>query len=195
MQTVLIIIGLILVFLVVINYLRKLHLDALHFNLLELADDIEGRIIRRGFLSRPVYHGRYKNVDLTINFSSERAQKKRRQYLDISLATELKNNLTISTRNWIENRNEASTADFKTLEINGEEEYVIKHALDADFLKKNQSEKFSGKVQALIPFAYIFCGQNGIMFERECENLAVCTKKPRLRETVEALYQLSQILK
>ena len=174
--------------------MRKLHLDALHFNLLELVDAIDGQIMRRGFLSRPVYHGKYKGIDLTINFSSERAQKKRREYVDISLSKNLKNNLTISTRDWIEDRNEGSLVDFESLEINGKDGYVIKNASKANYLKKNQSENFKTTVQSLTPFTYIFCGQNGIIFERECDNLVTCTKHPQLKYTVVSLYQLTRIL-
>lgn len=195
MKIVLILIGLIIVFLVVINYLRKLHLDALHFNLLELVDAIGGQVMRRGFLSRPVYHGKYKGVDLTINFSSERSQKKRREYLDISLSRNLKNNLTISTREWIETRSEGSLEDFESLEINGQDGYVIKNATKANYLKNDQDVKFKKIVQALTPFAYIFCGQNGVIFERECDNLATCTKHPQLKDTITSLNQLTQILK
>ncbi len=175
--------------------MRKLHLDALHFNLLELVDAIGGQVMRRGFLSRPVYHGKYKGVDLTINFSSERSQKKRREYLDISLSRNLKNNLTISTREWIENRSEGSLEDFESLEINGQDGYVIKNATKANYLKNDQDVKFKKIVQALTPFAYIFCGQNGVIFERECDNLATCTKHPQLKDTITSLNQLTQILK
>ena len=86
MEIVIFFVVFIVVFLIIINYLRKLHLDAIHFNLLSLIDDIGGAVIRKGFLARPVYHGSYQGIEVTINFSSERSQKKRRQYLNISLA-------------------------------------------------------------------------------------------------------------
>ena len=38
--------------LVIINYLRKLHWDVIHHNLLELVDDIGGKILRQGMLGR-----------------------------------------------------------------------------------------------------------------------------------------------
>ena len=194
MEIVLILIGLIVLFLVVVNYMRKLHLDAIHFNLLELVEAIDGQVMRRGILSRPVYHGKYKGNDLTINFSSERSQKKRREYIDISLSKNLKNNLTISTREWIENRNEGSLEDFESIEIDGRESYVIRNSAKANYLKKNQDDKFKSTIKALSPFSYIFCGQNGLIFERECENLAMCTKHPQLEDTIISLHQLTQIL-
>ena len=45
----------IIIFIVLINYLRKLHWDSIHFNLLALADEIEGEIFRRNFMARPVF--------------------------------------------------------------------------------------------------------------------------------------------
>ncbi|MCK4754569.1 MAG: hypothetical protein KAS58_05005, partial [Calditrichia bacterium] len=125
MEIVLFTIGSIVIFFVIINYLRKLHLDAIHDNFLELADSIGGQVMRRGILSRPVYHGAFKSIELTINFSSERAQKKRRQYLDISMGKNSKYNITISTQDWIAERNEESSSAFEPLKIPGDVNYVI----------------------------------------------------------------------
>jgi hypothetical protein len=194
LEIVLIIIGFIVVFLVAINYLRKLHLDALHFNLLELVDVLGGEIIRRGFLSRPIYHGQFKGIDLTINFSSERAQKQRREYLDISLSKEMQQNLTISTSEWIESRNQGELHDFMPLEIDEEKKYVIRNAAQSEFIKKNRKEEFSTVVKKLTPFNYIYCGQSGLLYEKECENLAICTKHPKVMDLIDALYQLTQVL-
>ena len=194
MEIVLFIVGSIIIFLIVINYLRKLHLDAIHFNFLELADVISGQVLRKGILSRPVYHGAFKSIELTINFSSERSQKKRRQYLDISMAIHSENNITISTRDWIEGRNENSSNDFEPLYIEGDVDYVILKRNEANYLKKNNKEKFIDCVKSLTPFTFIFIGQNGILFERECHNIAQCTKPPKLKDTIELLFELSKTL-
>ena len=194
MEIVLFIIGSIIIFLVVINYLRKLHLDAIHFNFLELADLIGGQVIRKGILSRPVYHGAYKSIELTINFSSERSEKKRRQYLDISMAKNSNYNITISTQDWIAGRNKDSSADFVPLEIPGEVNYVILKPDDVMYVKKNNEKQFMECVKNLTPFTFIYIGQNGILFERECNNIAQCTKPPKLKDTVDQIFELSKIL-
>ena len=194
MEIVLFIIGSVIIFLIVINYLRKLHLDAIHFNFLELADAIGGQVIRKGFLSRPVYHGAYKSIELTVNFSSERSQKKRRQYLDISMAKNSTYNITISTQDWIEGRNEESSTDFVPLEISGDVNYVILKQDNVTYVKKENESKFIECVKNLTPFTFIYIGQNGILFERECNNIAQCTKPPQLKDTVELLFELSKIL-
>jgi hypothetical protein len=174
--------------------LRKLHLDAIHFNFLELADGIGGQVIRRGILSRPVYHGAFKSIELTINFSSERAQKKRRQYLDISMAKNSKYNITISTQDWIADRNEESSSDFVPLEIPGDVKYVILKKENVTYVKKINESKFTKCIKDLTPFTYIYIGQNGILFERECHNIAQCTKPPELIDTIELLFELSKTL-
>lgn len=194
MEIVLFTIGTIVIFFVIINYLRKLHLDAIHDNFLELADSIGGQVMRRGILSRPVYHGAFKSIELTINFSSERAQKKRRQYLDISMAKNSKYNITISTQDWIADRNEESSSAFESLKIPGDVNYVILKPANVTYVKKNSEIKFIECVKDLTPFTYIYIGQNGILFERECNNIAQCTKPPKLKDKIELLFELSKTL-
>jgi len=194
LEIVLFIIGSMVILFVIINYLRKLHLDAIHFNFLELADTIGGQVIRKGMLSRPVYHGAFRSIELTINFSSERAQKKRRQYLDISMAKNSDYNITISTQDWITDRNENSSANFEPLEIPGEVNYVILKPGDVTYVKKENKKRFIECVKNLTPFTYIYIGKNGILFERECYNIAQCTKPPKLKDTIELLFELSKTL-
>jgi hypothetical protein len=194
LEIVLFTIGTIVIFFVIINYLRKLHLDTIHDNFLELADSIGGQVMRRGILSRPVYHGAFKSIELTINFSSERAQKKRRQYLDISMAKNSKYNITISTQDWIADRNEESSSAFESLKIPGDVNYVILKPANVTYVKKNSEIKFIECVKDLTPFTYIYIGQNGILFERECNNIAQCTKPPKLKDKIELLFELSKTL-
>jgi len=194
LKIVLYIIGCVVIFLLIINYLRKLHLDAIHFNFLELADSIGGQVIRRGILSRPVYHGAYKSIELTINFSSERSQKKRRQYLDISMAKNATYNITISTQDWITDRNEESSSDFEPLEIPGDVNYVILKPENVTYVKKINQNKFIECIKDLTPFTYIYIGKNGILYERECDNIAQCTKLPKLRNTIDLIFELSKTL-
>ena len=174
--------------------MRKLHLDAIHFNFLELVDSIGGQVIRKGFLARPVYHGAFKSIELTINFSSERNQNKRRHYLDISMAKISDYNITISTQDWIADRNEGSSSDFVPLEIPGDVNYVILKPDNDSYIKKIQEKKFIECIKDLTPFTYIYIGKNGILFERECHNIAQCTKPPILKDTIEFLFELSKTL-
>lgn len=195
MEIVISLIVFVILFLVIINYMRKLHLDAIHFNLLELVDTVGGQVLRKGFLSRPVYHGAYKGIDLTINFSTERSQKKRRQYLNISMAKNSVNNITISTDEWIKGRKESSSAIFEPLEIDGDVKYVIRKPRNADYLRKDYKQNFIECIKNLTPFTYMYFGQNGLLFERECDNIALCTQHPKLENIVELLYQLTKSLK
>ena len=155
MNIILFVFGGIVIFLLLINYLRKLHLDAIHFNFLELADIIGGQVIRKGILSRPVYHGAFRSIELTINFSSERSQKKRRQYLDISMAKNTSYNITISTRDWIADRNEEPSSNFEPLEIPGDVDYVILKPENVTYVKKINEKKFIECIKELTPFTYM----------------------------------------
>ena len=194
MEIALFIIGFIVVFFVVINVFRKLHMDAIHYNLLDLAEEIGGDVLKRGMLSRPVYHGAFKGMNLTINFSTERAQKKRRQYINISFARVLQNNLTIATREWLENTNGSAPEEFDVLKIDDNTEYLIRKSSKKSYVRKNEQDEFADCLKKLAPFNYIYGGPTGILFEQECENLADCTKYPHLRENIDQLYRLAKVL-
>ncbi|TFH01221.1 MAG: hypothetical protein E4H13_05490 [Calditrichales bacterium] len=194
MEIALFIIGFIIVFFVVINVFRKLHMDAIHYNLLDLADEIGGEVLKRGMLSRPVYHGDLNGMDLTVNFSTERVQKKRRQFINISIARVLQNNLTIATRQWLENTAGSAPEEFDILEIDSDTEYLIRKSSKKSYLRKNGQDEFSECLKKLSPFNYIYGGPTGILFEQECENLATCTKHPQLKENIDHLYRLAKVL-
>ena len=183
----------ILIFLL-FNYLRKLHWDAIHHNLLDLVDEIGGEIYRRGFLSRPIYHGEYKGNEIAINFSLEKMNNKRVNYLDISLGKEFRNSVTVSSLKWLQDRRE-STENYLELDDTDIREYgILKKDLQRVFKGKPDAD-FIKNVKKLVPFTYIFIGQTGILFEMECNNFAQCTKHPQILNLIEILSEISKIIK
>ena len=177
-----------------INFLRKLHWDTIHNNLIELVESIGGKVIRKGILSRPFYHGDYKGNALTINFSSERTKKGRLNYIDISLSKKLKSSLTISSLSWLRERQEDSINDFEPLSSDGILNYGIKKKKNLRFVHKNRYKEFIQNIQKLDPFNFIYIGEMGILFERQCENIAISTKHPIPQELVETLVNLTKII-
>ena len=193
MQIFLFFISILIIFFIVFNLLRKLHWDAIHNNLISLVEVIGGQIIRKGFFARPVYHGNYKDTELTINFSTERSKKKRANYIDISLAKKIKNTITITSLNWLKDRGE-SLDEFSPLEQTQDNKYGIRKDAELVFTNKDKNAEFKCLIKELDPFIFIFIGKNGTLFERECENIAICTKHPLLKNSIDSLFSLIQML-
>lgn len=179
-----------LVFYLLINYLRKLQWDAVHSNLFDLVDEFGGDVYRRGVLARPVFHGTYKNCEVTINFSQERINSKRRNYINISIDKKINKSITIVSLDWIKAQNE-STDDLEIITMDDSQEYGIR-LKNINNTKKNE---LKSQLKELIPFNYIFLGQTGLIFEKESNNLGSETKVDSLKPYIEIIYNLSGIFK
>lgn len=172
-----------------INVLRKLHWLSVQKNLHDLADNVGGNVLRKGILGRPIYHGRYKNMDITINFSTEKAGKRRVNYLDISIGSPLRKKFTITSLNWLRERGEESVEDFEPISMKNSEYGILKnHKLN---IKKESIQEL---INDLAPFVYVYGGQNGILFEKECQNLAICTQHPKVQEILDSLARLIKMV-
>ncbi len=183
-----------ILFLVIINYLRKLHWDVIHNNLLDLVDDIGGKVIRQGMLGRPIYHGRYEELDITINFSTEKGEKGRKNLIDISIGIPLKQAFTISAYNWLKEREESATEEFTDIDLGGSKEYGMRNTSGKDIVKNNMQKKFHDILKRLDPFNFLFVGRNGLLYETEGGNLAVSTKHPAIKSDIMAIYDLIGVL-
>jgi hypothetical protein len=85
----------------VLIYLRKLQYDRTHINLLNLADEIGGRVLRKSFANQPVYQGEYKNRVVQISFSSDHLDSKRQDYITYSINYQFNSSVTISDTHWL----------------------------------------------------------------------------------------------
>jgi hypothetical protein len=177
----------------VIVTLRKLHWDAVQHNLHGLAETIGGQVLRKGFLARPVYHGNHQNIDFIINFSSEKGEKGRLYFIDISLARKFKHPLTISSLQWIKDRGE-SDSEFEPLKIFDDRRYGIRKNTDSSVIKTSTKSQFDDYIQRLDPFNFIYCSTNGMLFEKECKNIANETKHPILKNILDSLFNLVNII-
>ena len=175
---------------IILNILRKWYWDTIQSNLLDLADDIGGQVMRRGFFSRPVYHGQYRDADLTINFSGERNKKGRVNLIDISLTANLSESITISSYPWLRAIAEKSIAEYKPLPGSDPPLYGIRLADSSKFKTKLTGSDFSGSIGSLHPFRFIFISPRGILFEKEAEHLPQNTRHPLLKEQLDGLFKL-----
>jgi hypothetical protein len=175
---------------IILNILRKWYWDTIQSNLLDLADEIGGRVIRHGFFSRPVYHGRYRDTDLTINFSGERNKKGRANLIDISLTANLNESVTISSYSWLQQIAEKSMAEYQPLGGSDPPLYGIRLVNSSKFKTKLTGTNFTGSIILLHPFRFLFISPRGILFEKEAEHLPQDTKHPRLKEQLDGIIKL-----
>jgi hypothetical protein len=180
----------ILIIFIILNLLRKWYWDTIQSNLLDLAEDIGGQVMRRGFFSRPVYHGKYRDADLTINFSGERNNKGRTNLIDISLAAKLNESVTISSYPWLQEIAEKSITDYQPLPGSDPPLYGIRLADSSKFRTKLNRTDFTGSIGQLHPFRFIFISPRGILFEKEAEHLPQNTRHPRLKEQLDGIFKL-----
>jgi hypothetical protein len=187
----LILAGGILFLVILLNTLRKWHWDTVHQNLLDLVDEIGGQVIRRSFFSRPIYHGNYKDVELAINFSSERNKKGRSNLIDVSIAKELSGSLTIAAYAWLEQRDEKSIEEYKSLLLTyGNRVYGLRTGPNPPDNALMLNEGSIRCIEKLHPFRFIFIGRQGVLFEKESNGLPQDTRHPLLKEKLNIIFEL-----
>jgi hypothetical protein len=178
----------------ILIYLRKLHWDIIHHNLFDLSDEIGGKIVRHGFASRPFYYGIYQGYKLTVNFSSEKTKRGRKNYLDISINRKIDKSITIASVKWLKENNAdllKNFIPFRDQEIN---KYGIsicgKQSLCPEKLEQNMKEY----IKNMDNFNFIFLGGSGVLLEIVCDNLAYASKHPRLKLNIDTLLSLVKVL-
>ena len=183
-----------ILFIVIINYLRKLHWDVIHNNLFDLVDKIGGKVIRRGFLARPVFYGTYRKCEITINFSQEKKENGRKNYINISINKIIKHSLSIVSLEWLKSQNE-STDGLYIFEIGENIKYGLRSKNKNGIKKNSNKEKIKRGLVDLHSFNYLFMGETGIIYEMESQNIAIDTKHPKLHKQINTIYNFSQNFK
>lgn len=182
------------IFFVLINYLRKLQWDVIHNNLFDLVDDLGGEVYRKRFLIRPVYHGKYKGNEVTINFSQEKNKAGRKTYINISLNKKLKKSVTIVSMDWLKLQKN-KMEDLKIYKISNGIKYGIRSVDESRTQKKEFDSKIIAGLKKLHPINYIFMGKTGVILEKESQNISLDTKHPGLKNLIEITNDLCQDIK
>lgn len=176
-------------------YVRKTMWDAVHRNLLDLEDTYKGRVIRRGFASRPMFHGTYRNAGVTINFSTERNPTGRRTYIDISYEKSASSPLTISNKNWLENQDSQELNDYKIIKNSHEEKFIVMPASDALVQKLIRSGTFIKSLDELDKLAYLFVSKTGLISEFISEQVIPDTQIEILEKRLNVLDTIIEEMK
>ncbi len=174
-------------------FLRKSMWDAVHRNLLDLEDRYGGQVIRNGFASRPVYKGKIRNRDITINFSSERSRAGRMNYMDISINAESTLTLTIAESNWLTIQNPEAPLSKTVVETDG-----TRYHLMPDDNRKLQRlaarEDFVKAVGRFDALAYFFIGKSGVICEFKMDNMAHDTEFELLNGRLQNIFILLSVI-
>ena len=96
-------------------YIRKSLWDEIHRNLLDLEDKYGGHVVRHRFASRPVYHTKISGYDLAINFSADKLNGKRVNYINLSYGAPASFSCTIADWNWLQKQEAGEQKDYKII--------------------------------------------------------------------------------
>lgn len=146
-------------------YLRKSLWDGVHRNMLDLEDNYDGKIIRHGFASRPVFKGQINGTDVTINFSTAKSKSGRRTYIDFTLTISSKLSITIAEKNWLKEQNGETPSANTEVKINDNLTYAIMPPDNRQIERLILKEEFKRSLANFDNLAYFFVGKSGTICE------------------------------
>lgn len=173
-------------------YIRKTMWDAVHRNLLDLEELYNGRVMRRGFATRPYFHGKMGGSAFTINFSTEKRGGKRNTYIDISYEKAAEITCTVSDKQWLEEQTIDAPSDFLTLQNSSAREFILRPASEEQVKKLAQNEPLK-KMIDLNGLAYIFIGKSGLICELISEEVIKATQAENLDKILKSIHNLSGV--
>jgi hypothetical protein len=173
-------------------FLRKLHFDTIHRNLLDLEDKYGGKVIRGGFAIRPKYSGDYKGkkVSVTITYSKEKDGRK--YYIELTMQAKSKLQFSILGPNLMEGQEIPPERKEKIITL-GKDNYLLE-VTDPSHIKSLNIKKISNIVTKMYPFVFILITKTGLMLERVSNDLINDTDIRQLGNLFKNLYELREAL-
>lgn len=175
-------------------YLRKTMWDAVHRNLLDLEDHYHGKVIRRSFAARPVFHGEINGAALTLNFSTEKLAGQRLTYIDLSLAMRSAVSFTLSERDWLKKQQAGSISDATLLENDYGTKFLLRPVSQPDVAQLAENPAFMDIVNHFKGLAYLFIGRNGLLCEWRTEEVIKATELENMDRKIRLLQKLTDSL-
>jgi len=176
-------------------FLRKSLWDGVHRNLLDLEDNYDGKIIRNGFVSRPVFKGQINGVDVTINFSTAKSSSGRRTYIDFTLTISSNLTITIAEKNWLKEQNSENHTVNTELKINDDLTYVIMPPDNQKIERITAKEEFKRCLTKFDNLAYFFVGKSGTICEFWSEKIDRDTTFDVMKSRLDQIRILLSILR
>ena len=189
---ILIVLAAIFLILLAMVFLRKLHFDHIHRNLLDLEDKYGGKVIRGGFAIRPKYSGDYKGkkVSVTITYSKEKDGRK--YYVELTMQAKSKLQFSILGPNLLEEKDITPERKNKIVKLN-EDDYLVE-VTDPEHIKLLNLRKISTIVTNMYPFVFILITKTGLMLEKVSNDLIKDTDIRQLGSLFKNMYELREIL-
>ena len=175
-------------------WVRKSMWDAVHRNLLDLEDQIEGKVMRRGFASRPFFHGKYNGYDFTINFSSEKTSGKRLTYVDISYSIQSTVSFSVSEKDWLTSQQAEAPQDFNEWQNAAGKTLVLRPVSDKQVQKLLSNKTFKNIFNQQDDLAFIFMSKTGLLYEYITEEVIKSTEPDALIDRLQLLDQLKEVI-
>lgn len=175
-------------------WIRKTMWDAVHRNLLDLEDQLEGKVMRRGFASRPFFHGKYNGDDFTINFSSEKSAGKRLTYVDISYSIHSTVSFSVSEKDWLISQQAEAPRDFSEWQNAAGKTLVLRPVSDKQVQKLLDDQTIKNIFNQQDDLAYIFVSKTGLLYEYITEEVIKSTDPDALINRLQLLDQLKEVV-
>jgi hypothetical protein len=182
------------IILAVLVLMRKSMWDVVHQNLIDLEDHYDGKIIRNGFASRPVFHGKVDGSELTINFSTAKAKSGRKTYIDFTLTKSSDISLTIAEKNWLKEESDSEQQNPTEIIINDDLSYIVMPSDNHKIRKIISKEGFRPALSQLDGLAYFFVGKSGTIVEFITDKIDRDTKFKLMKKRLEQINGLQSII-
>lgn len=173
-------------------FLRKLHFDSIHRNLLDLEDKFGGKVIRGGFAIRPKYSGNYKGkkVSVTITYSKEKDGRK--YYIELTMQAESNFQFSIMGPNLLEGQDLPPERKKKIVTLD-DNNYLLE-VTDPSHIKRLNIKKISDIAAKMYPFVFILITKTGLMLEKVSNDLIKDTDIRQLGSLFKNMYELRELL-
>jgi hypothetical protein len=182
----------VLAILVAMIFLRKIHFDTIHRNLLDLEDKYGGKVIRGGFAIRPKYSGDYKGkkVSVTITYSKEKDGRK--YYIELTMQANSKLQFSILGPNLMEGQELSPERKEKIITL-GSDNYLLE-VTDPSHIESLNIKRISNIVTKMYPFVFILITKTGLMLERVSNDLINDTDIRQLGNLFKNMNELREAL-
>ncbi len=187
-----VIMGLILLILFGMLWIRKNQLDMVHRNFIGLKEQFGGEVLRGGFAVRPRYTGVIKGNKFAISITSEKNKNGRKYYIAATMESQSKVHFSILSSDWLEDREKIEEQGRKLVSIkNGQ--YLLELSKKSQLKQLNKS-KLEEPLAEIDPVAYILVGKSHIILERPSVNLTEDTQIEPMRRLLNGMYSLKQAI-
>ncbi len=190
---VIVVLGVVLLAVLVLVWLRKLQFDAVHRNFLDLVDNYGGKVLRAGFAVRPRFSGAFRDFPLSVSISAENktANTPRQFYISVYLQAPAESNFTVLSSDWLNWKDDSDKKNRYTRQI-ADKRYVVE-VTNQGLLQKLNFQRIEEVVKRMDPFAYVLASGKGLILERLSADLIKDTEFERLSILIESMYELSII--